>query len=251
MNNRARDEEKRIQDEYIAGWVAVAEARIAETEAEQLAIVRIQDERTAAIDREGREWGHLFSSVRHGVADLVTTTEGAGEALLRLGDRIASTLLDTVLAKALKPAEDALASFLAQLTKAGISSISGYFGGGAAGVGAGGAVAGDFGAGLGTVGLPAYAAGGIVTRPTLGIVGEAGPEAIVPLDQYRGGGDTYATIVDQRGGGAPEPRVRESMANGRREIEVLITDVVRGGLASGAYDRALQSSYGVSRRGVR
>src|SRR5690606_514997 len=30
--------------------------------------------------------------------------------------------------------------------------------------------------------IPALAAGGIVTRPTLALVGEAGPEAVVPLD---------------------------------------------------------------------
>ena len=35
-------------------------------------------------------------------------------------------------------------------------------------------------------GITAFAGGGIVTRPTLGLVGEAGPEAIVPLG--RGGG---------------------------------------------------------------
>src|SRR5690606_7659153 len=30
--------------------------------------------------------------------------------------------------------------------------------------------------------IPALASGGIVTRPTLALVGEAGPEAVVPLD---------------------------------------------------------------------
>jgi len=41
--------------------------------------------------------------------------------------------------------------------------------------------------------IPALAAGGIVTRPTLALVGEAGPEAVVPLD--RGGiGGVYVHI---------------------------------------------------------
>ena len=31
------------------------------------------------------------------------------------------------------------------------------------------------------------AAGGIVTRPTLAMIGEAGPEAVVPLDRMGGG----------------------------------------------------------------
>ena len=33
-----------------------------------------------------------------------------------------------------------------------------------------------------------FADGGIVTRPTLGLVGESGPEAIIPLSQLNGGG---------------------------------------------------------------
>lgn len=36
--------------------------------------------------------------------------------------------------------------------------------------------------------VPKMAAGGIVTRPTMAVVGEAGPEAIVPLDQMGGMG---------------------------------------------------------------
>jgi hypothetical protein len=38
--------------------------------------------------------------------------------------------------------------------------------------------------GGGSDGVPGMAAGGIVTRPTLAVVGEAGPEAVVPLDQW-------------------------------------------------------------------
>ena len=34
------------------------------------------------------------------------------------------------------------------------------------------------------------AAGGIVTAPTFALVGEAGPEAVVPLDRWNGGGIT-------------------------------------------------------------
>ena len=36
--------------------------------------------------------------------------------------------------------------------------------------------------------IPALADGGIVTGPTLALIGEAGPEAVVPLDRYNGGG---------------------------------------------------------------
>ncbi len=42
------------------------------------------------------------------------------------------------------------------------------------------------GAGLLTGGIPRMAQGGIATRPTLSMVGESGPEAIVPLDKLGG-----------------------------------------------------------------
>ena len=43
--------------------------------------------------------------------------------------------------------------------------------------------------------IPMLAEGGIVTGPTLAMIGERGPEAVVPLDQYRGGGgDIYVTV---------------------------------------------------------
>lgn len=39
-----------------------------------------------------------------------------------------------------------------------------------------------------------FASGGIVTSPTIGLVGEAGPEAIIPLSQMGGMGGVYITI---------------------------------------------------------
>ena len=36
--------------------------------------------------------------------------------------------------------------------------------------------------------IPGFADGGIVTRPTLAMVGEKGPEAIIPLSKMGGGG---------------------------------------------------------------
>ena len=55
----------------------------------------------------------------------------------------------------------------------------------------GSAISEGFGAfkfGGGSMKMGAFAEGGIVTQPTLGLVGEAGPEAIVPLNQARSPG---------------------------------------------------------------
>lgn len=56
--------------------------------------------------------------------------------------------------------------------------------------------------------IPALAEGGLVTRPTVALIGEAGPEVVVPLDRASsmGGGDTYqininAAVADARLGG--------------------------------------------------
>ena len=54
----------------------------------------------------------------------------------------------------------------------------------------------DLAASLG-VEVPAFANGGIVTGPTLALIGEAGPEAVVPLSGRNGGmGNTFNITVN-------------------------------------------------------
>ena len=52
--------------------------------------------------------------------------------------------------------------------------------------GIGGAISGAVG-GVASIGAKLFAEGGIVTQPTLGIIGEAGPEAVIPLSAFNGG----------------------------------------------------------------
>jgi hypothetical protein len=72
-----------------------------------------------------------------------------------------------------------------------------------------------------------FASGGIVTGPTLGLVGEAGPEAIIPLsqlDRYGGGkGNTYNITVN----GAVDP-----VSTAKQIRQILQRDQSRLGLAS-------------------
>ena len=51
----------------------------------------------------------------------------------------------------------------------------------------------SFGASLGSFFTP-MATGGIVTAPTLGLIGEAGPEAVIPLNQMGSMGGTNVTV---------------------------------------------------------
>jgi hypothetical protein len=63
-------------------------------------------------------------------------------------------------------------------------------------------------------GIRAFADGGIVTQPMLGLVGEAGPEAIIPLSQYnRGGGDIHINI---NGGLATSAEIGQAVLNSLR-----------------------------------
>jgi hypothetical protein len=48
---------------------------------------------------------------------------------------------------------------------------------------------------IGTPNIPHLATGGIVTRPTVALIGEAGPEAVVPLNGRYGGGNVYEITV--------------------------------------------------------
>jgi hypothetical protein len=48
--------------------------------------------------------------------------------------------------------------------------------------------------------IPMLAAGGFVTQPTLALIGEAGPEAVVPLSQMGGGAGGQQIVVNINGG---------------------------------------------------
>jgi hypothetical protein len=62
--------------------------------------------------------------------------------------------------------------------------------------------------------IPRFAEGGIVTAPMIGMVGEAGPEAIIPLDQYnRGGGNVTINVT---GGLSTSAEIGESVVNALR-----------------------------------
>jgi phage-related protein len=45
-------------------------------------------------------------------------------------------------------------------------------------------------------GVTRFAEGGIVTKPMIGMVGEAGPEAIIPLSKFNGGGSTINITIN-------------------------------------------------------
>jgi hypothetical protein len=71
---------------------------------------------------------------------------------------------------------------------------------------------------LGGINIPGFAKGGIVTRPTLAMIGEAGPEAVVPLSgpnagNFGGGGGLTVNVT---GGLATSSEIGQAIVNAIR-----------------------------------
>ena len=65
----------------------------------------------------------------------------------------------------------------------------------------------------GRMNIPRLAEGGIVSSPTLALIGEAGPEAVVPLDRLNNGGGITINVT---GGLATSAEIGESVVNALR-----------------------------------
>ena len=142
------------------------------------------------------------------------------------------------------------------------------FGGAASGTGSSAGTSGDF-SGVAAKGMAfeggirKFARGGIVDSPTAfqygggkrGLMGEAGTEAIIPL-QRAGNGDlgvaaslspVTVNIINQSGSSVEQ---RESTGpNGDKTIDILISSKVQDGIITGKYDKAFKQTYGLNRKG--
>jgi lambda family phage tail tape measure protein len=110
-------------------------------------------------------------------------------------------------------------------------------------------------------GIRAFASGGVVSSPTLfnygsktGLMGEAGPEAILPLSRSNGKLGVEASVnpvnINIINNSDTEITTAETFgSNGERNIEVVIESKVREGLSKGTYDKQLRSNFGISRKG--
>jgi len=72
--------------------------------------------------------------------------------------------------------------------------------------------------------IPNLAKGGIVTSPTLAMIGEKGPEAVVPLG--RGAGMTINLVVN-------------GDINGMDDFEAKVTSVIRDAVLGGGFSGVL------------
>jgi hypothetical protein len=71
----------------------------------------------------------------------------------------------------------------------------------------------------GRLGIPAMADGGIVTGPTLALIGEQGSEAVIPLNQMgKMGGGGGAITVNVNGGLATSAEVGRAVVDAIRQF---------------------------------
>ena len=106
----------------------------------------------------------------------------------------------------------------------------GFMAGGPIGAGIGALVGGASGI-IGETGVPFMAEGGVVTKPTLAVVGEAGPEAVIPLDRF-GGGDSAGTNINFGGVtiyGNPQMDVSDFKNMMKETLPTLFKQTITGG----------------------
>lgn len=118
---------------------------------------------------------------------------------------------------------------------------------------------------FGKSGVIPFAKGGVVSQPTMfgfgggrtGLMGEAGEEAIMPLQRMPNGdlgiqASTAPVIISvvNNATGAEISQTESRGANGERQIEIIVHNIVKGGLRTGKYDREMRDAYGSGRRGV-
>lgn len=113
-------------------------------------------------------------------------------------------------------------------------------------------------------GVEFYANGGVVNRATnfgmangkTAVMGEAGPEAILPLTRGSGGklgvrSESTPVVINVINNSDAQVSQSESTGpNGEKQIQLLIQATVREGLSTGAFDKAMKNNFSLNRKGV-
>jgi len=108
-----------------------------------------------------------------------------------------------------------------------------------------------------------FAKGGIVSSPTIfpfangtGLMGEAGPEAIMPLQRNSKGqlgvvANSSGVNINIINNTSAEIETQETTnANGERQLDIMIIGRVAKAIGDGRLDKTFNQSYGIRRRGV-
>jgi hypothetical protein len=204
-------------------------------------------------------FSQMGNAAAQSLTDIILQSENAGQALERLGEKLLEIAVQELL---IRP--------LFQLFGAAIGGGAG-FGGGFGGFGGGGfnfmSVFSSLFSAKGNVfsggDVVPFRAGGVVSAPAIfpmasggiGLMGEAGPEAIMPLGRdHQGrlgvraekGGDV--TVIVNNTTGQPATATRRQAGDGRTIVEVMVGHMSSDIARRGALAQTLETTYGLSRR---
>lgn len=237
---------------FIAWIENLEHAEQAATELEQT-LDRISEHAFWDVTREGvGTFRDLGVSIGDANRETMNAVELAGAFARRLLDLLPGTMLEIARAAA-RDGQWALA-----LGLVGAAATAEF----TAGV-AGGATANAKGNVYDQSGLVAFAKGGVVDRPTVfpfargaGLMGEAGPEAILPLRRGRngelgvqGGGSVVNVNIKNYSGAEVRQRERDR-GDGEKELEIMIGTIVDRHQSTGRGDSSMKANYGVKRRPI-
>lgn len=219
----------------------------------------------------GRIGGQAVNAMADTAANAITRwVTGAKVDLKELADALMQDVIQQFLTLAIKGAIGAGFGSLFNSGGGGTNTIQTSYTGGK---GYGGGYFGDYGSyakgGVFNAGMVTpMARGGIVDRSHLvplargaALIGEAGPEGVLPLRRNSkgqlgvmhdgsagggGGGGSTFVLNDQRGTGSPPIETRERRGpDGSRVIEATIRDLHRKGVSRGDHDQAYGERYGM------
>lgn len=163
------------------------------------AMTAIEETVGTVVENIGAMFGNIVTFAQEIVPNILSAAEGIGQALF---DGISGAVAGLAGA-ILSPIRDGLNGVIRVLNNLKFDGISIEFGGislpnplhggpwdpfGTPNVQLLGASTFQFLPEIDPFDIPELAKGGIVTSPTVALIGERGPEAVVPLDQYGGGG---------------------------------------------------------------
>lgn len=212
----------------------------------------------------------LKSGLEQGEGFWKSFSDAATNALNKITDRLLNQVIDALFQVQKVGGEttnvfSSLWTGISKIAGSAFSGLSSFFGGAPAASAKGNV--------FGSSGMVKYAKGGtfansVVSRPTmfatgsgsLGIMGEAGPEAIVPLKRGSDG-SLGVSIASAGGGGAANSnspsnvyvdvtvtgqanvsQSRQTSPNGDQIIKLII-DTTNQGMTSGAFDKSMQARY--------
>ncbi len=181
----------------------------------------------------------LYSGLTDALTGVITGAKSAAQAMKDLGLQLITMVvkwmvqrqLAATMSKGLEKAMTASSVASAALTAkawapAAAMVAAATFGASTASAAAGLTALSGLSRALARVAVPGMANGGVVTRPTLAMIGEGGgPEAVIPLDRAGGlGGETRVTLNVHNNTGTPAQARQQTTRNGQEVVVDLFLD---------------------------